>query len=298
MGRENLIKTLYRVLLVEDSAQDALFNLHALERGGLEVESERVETAAQMKRALETKTWDFILSDHRLPQFDGLQALDIYKRSGWDVPFIIVSGLIGEEQAVALLKAGAHDYVMKDNLAGLVPAVKREMQAAEERWIRHRANETDAFLASIVRDCQDAVIGQTLDGRVVSWNSGAEKLYGYTASQIMGESASVLESSYRPAEHPKILEKIKQGEWVPHFETVHLRKNGTPVDVSLTVSPIKEPRGRVIGASTVAQDISRFKQEENERLALIQDLATALARIETQVEVAAASRSVCHSLPG
>src|SRR5262252_4946344 len=105
MGRENLIKTLYRVLLVEDSAQDALFNLHALERGGLEVESERVETAAQMKRALETKTWDFILSDHRLPQFDGLQALDIYKRSGWDVPFIIVSGLIGEEQAVALLKA-------------------------------------------------------------------------------------------------------------------------------------------------------------------------------------------------
>jgi len=267
----------YRVLLIEDCVQDALFNLHTLERGGLEVESERVETAAQLKKALETKTWDFILSDFHLPQFDGLDALEIFKQTGWDIPFIVVSGLIGEEQAVKLLKAGAHDYVMKENLGQLVAAVKREMLAAEERWIRQRTQATESFLASIVRDSEDAIIGETLEGRVVSWNAGAERLYGYTASEIMGESASILESAYRPAERPVLLERLKSGQWVPQFETVHLRKNGTPVEVSLTISPIKEPRGRLIGASTLAQDITLRKQEENSRLELIQDLASALA---------------------
>src|SRR3974390_1193849 len=126
----------YRVLLIEDNVQDAVFNLHALERGGLEVEAERVDTAAKVQHALETKTWDVILSDYHLPEMDDLRALEIYKQTGWDIPFIVVSGLIGEEQAVKLLKAGAHDYVMKDNLAQLVQAVKRELAAAEEPWIR------------------------------------------------------------------------------------------------------------------------------------------------------------------
>jgi PAS domain S-box-containing protein len=264
----------------------------------MEVQSERVETAAQMKHALETKTFDFILSDFHLPAFDGLRALELYNETGWDIPFIVVSGLVGEEQAVKLLKAGAHDYVMKDNLGQLVPAVKRELLAAEERWIRRRTQTTESFLASIVRDSDDAVIGENLDGRIVSWNSSAERLYGYTASEIMGESASILESAYRPADQSAILEKLKAGEWVPHFETVHVRKNGTPVEVSLTISPIKEPRGRVIGASTLAQDISLQKHEENDRLALIQDLVAALARTPTQVvETPALSASACHSRP-
>jgi len=276
------MSTRYKVLLIEDSIQDAVFNLHALERGGLEVESERVETATQLKQALETKTWDFILSDYRLPGFDAVGALELYRQTGWDIPFIVVSGQIGEEHAVKLLKAGAHDYVLKDNLAQLVPAVRRELEAAEERWIRYRTQSTESFLASIVRDSEDAIIGETLDGRVVSWNTGAERLYGYTASQIMGESASILESAYRPTDQSAILEQLKNGQWVPHFETVHMRKNGTPVEVSLTISPIKEPRGRVIGASTLAQDISLRKQEENTRLELIQDLAEALAHSATQ----------------
>ena len=107
----------------------------------------------------------------------------------------------------------------------------------------------------------------------MSWNTGAEKLYGYTASEIMGESASILESSAQPAENSAIREKLKRGQWVPHFETVHLRKNGTPFEVSLTISPIKEPRGRVIGASTLAQDVAVRKREEHSQLALTEDLA-------------------------
>src|SRR5215471_14750139 len=107
--QENSMSVLYRVLLVEDCAVDARFNLHALERGGLQVKCERVDTADSMKSALESKDWDFILSDHRLPGFDALEALALYKGKGLDIPFIIVSGQIGEELAVKLVKAGAHD---------------------------------------------------------------------------------------------------------------------------------------------------------------------------------------------
>jgi PAS domain S-box-containing protein len=269
----------YRVLIIEDSVEDAFFNLRALQRAGLEIQSERVETLPQLTNALETKSWDFILSDYQLPGFNGLKALEMYKQRGLDIPFIVVSGMIGDDQAVKLIKAGAHDYVLKDNLAQLVPTVKREILAAEERWIRQRTHATDSLLASLVRECDDAIIGEMLDGQIVSWNSGAERLYGYTASEIIGEPATILEVPYRPAEQPLVLDRLRHEQRVPRFETVHLRKNRTPVEVSLTISPIKEPRGgRTIGASTVARDITARKQEENERLSLIQDLAAALAQ--------------------
>src|SRR5262249_32681013 len=149
---------------------------------------------------------DFILSDYQMAGFNGLAALAMYKDTGLDVPFIVVSGQIGEEQAVKLIKAGAHDYVMKDNLDQLAPAVRRELMAAEERWIRKRAQATESFLASLVRDCDDAIIGEMLNGQIVSWNAGAQRLYGYTASEIMGQSAAILESPYRPTEQSGILE--------------------------------------------------------------------------------------------
>lgn len=269
----------YRVLLVEDSAQDALINLRHLERGGLAVEHCRVETAAEMKVALESKPWDFILCDYHVPGFNGLAALALYKESGLDIPFIVVSGVIGEEQAVKLIKAGAHEYVMKDNLAALVPAVSRELQASEERCIRRRTEDAEAFLVSLVRSCDEAIIGQTLEGCIVSWNHGAQQIYGYSPSEILGSSFSVLVPPYRPSRQLEILEKISQGEAVPHFETVHLNKNGTAIEVSLMVSPVRDPRGRIIGASSITRDITGHKLEEAERLGLIEDLTTALAQL-------------------
>ena len=258
----------FRVLLIEDCVADARLNLRALRRGGLQLEFERVDTTAEIQRALKAKTWDFILCDYHLPELDGLEALAIYKERGLDIPFIVVSGQIGEEQAVKAIKAGAHEYVMKDHLEHLVPAVKRELQAAEERCIRRRTQATEAFLASIVHYCEEAIIGENLDGAIVSWNAGAERLYGYTASEIIGNSASLLAPTYRPAEQPDVRQKIIGGQQVTHFETVHMRKNGTPVEVSLTVSPVREPRGRIVGASTVSQNITSRKEEENERQAV------------------------------
>lgn len=272
------MSNVYRVLLIEDCVEDAFFNVRMLGRAGMEVKSERVDTLTQLQNALATKTWDFVLCDHRLPGLNGFAALKLFKDSGLDIPFIMVSGQIGEEQAAKLMKAGAHDYVMKDNLEALFPAVKRELRAAEERRARQRTHDTEIFLASIVRDCNDAIFGTTLGGSLVSWNKGAEKLYGYSASEIVGAPATILEPPDQLPKQSDALQKLRSGESVPQFETVHLRKNRTPVTVCLTMSPVRENSGRVIGASTLAHDASLRKQHEDERLELIRELADALAQ--------------------
>ncbi len=131
-----------RVLLVEDSEEDAFLIKRALRQGGFDPVIEQVETPAAMRAALARQTWDAVISDHKMPRFSGLAALQLLKESNLDLPFILVSGTIGEETAVAAMKAGAHDYVMKDNLARLAPAVERELQEAEVRRARRQAEQT------------------------------------------------------------------------------------------------------------------------------------------------------------
>ncbi len=129
------------VLIVEDSESDTALLVRQLEcTGGYEVYHERVETADGMRKALRQGSWDVILSDHTMPQFSAPLALEVLKESELDLPFIVVSGSIGEELAVAAMKAGSHDYVMKDNLARLVPAIERERREAKMR-ASHREAE-------------------------------------------------------------------------------------------------------------------------------------------------------------
>jgi sigma-B regulation protein RsbU (phosphoserine phosphatase) len=129
-----------RILIVDDSEIDAVLLEKALRKDGLAVETKRVDTAAAMREALIYDQWALVISDCRMPQFSADEALKIWKEHAGDKPFIVVSGAIGEEEAVSLLKAGAQDFIMKDNLARLVPAVERELREAEERRI-HRLGE-------------------------------------------------------------------------------------------------------------------------------------------------------------
>lgn len=122
-----------RVLLVEDSEPDALLLVRALRRGGFDCETLRIERRAEMEEALKNGHWDLILADHAMPQFSAPEALQLVKDHGLDIPFIIVSGHIGDETAVEAMRAGAHDYVMKDRLARLLPAAERELREAEIR---------------------------------------------------------------------------------------------------------------------------------------------------------------------
>jgi len=136
-----------RVLIVEDSEEDTELLLEELRRGGYEPIFERIETPVAMVLALNKQTWDIIFSDYTMPHFNGMDALARVRERELDVPFIFVSGTIGEETAVEAIKAGAQDYVMKNNLKRLLPTVERQLHAAAVRRERKRAEETIQYLA-------------------------------------------------------------------------------------------------------------------------------------------------------
>jgi PAS domain S-box-containing protein len=179
------------------------------------------------------------------------------------------------------MRAGASDYVMKDDLPRLGPAVTRELRSARERKIRRQAQLAMAHLAAIVETCDDAIISQTLGGTILSWNSGAERMFGYTAEDMVGESIENLVPRDQQKEISDIRDVIELGRKVERIETVRLRRDGTRMDVSITVSPIKNGDGNIHGASIVLRDITERKRQEKERLRLIEELTEALKRVKT-----------------
>src|SRR5215207_694176 len=131
-----------RVLLIDDSEDDAQLILRELRRGGYDVKYELVETRPAMEAALSKSVWDIVLSDYTMPLFNAMEALETLKATGLDIPFLILSGTINEETAVTALKAGAHDFLLKGKLARLIPAIERELGDAETRRA-HRKAEAD-----------------------------------------------------------------------------------------------------------------------------------------------------------
>jgi PAS domain S-box-containing protein len=124
-------------------------------------------------------------------------------------------------------------------------------------------NTTQQF-AALVESSDDAIISKNLDGIITSWNSGAQRLFGYSAEEVIGKSVSILIPADRPNEEPSILRRLRRGERIEHYETVRRRKDGTSVDISLTISPIKNPSGAIIGASKIARDITERKRSEEQ----------------------------------
>lgn len=291
------------LLMIEDSESDADLVVRKLQKAGYEVRSERVEDADGMKTALIRQSWDVIICDYSLPQFDAPSALALLQKAELDIPFLIVSGAIGEDTAVTMMKAGAHDYLMKSNLARLVPAVEREIREAQMRRERRVAEGVISRLAAIVESSEDAIIGKTLDGVVVNWNPGAEKLYGYTATEIVGCSISVLIPADRPKELPQILDKNKRGEVVTHLETKRRKKDGKIIDVSVTISPIRNAAGEIVGASSIARDITERKRAEHDILQAKEDwertfdaVPDLVAILDNEYRIVRANRSMAAKL--
>jgi PAS domain S-box-containing protein len=259
------MNTPLRVLIVEDSESDAVLIVRRLQQAGYDLVHKRVETAGEMRTALAQPDWDIVLADYRMPQFSASAALEILKASGRDLPFVIVSGTIGEEEAVALMKAGAHDYVMKYNLARLVPAVARELGEAEGRRERRRAEEallkSEAALSSILRA---APIGIGLvTHRVIGWtNEHLTKMTGYSGGELQGQSARMLYESQ--AEFDRVgqvkYSEIKQ-QGTGSIETRWRRKDGKVIDVFLSSTPI-DPLGLDAGVVFTVLDITHRQEAE------------------------------------
>jgi len=145
---------------------------------------------------------------------------------------------------------------------------------------RKHAEAARAHLAAIVTSSDDAIISKSLQGIIRSWNQGAEKIFGYTAAEAVGQPITMLMPPQRVDEEPQILEKIKRGETIAHYETVRRRKDGTEIDISLTISPIRDNAGHIIGASKIARNITVRKQAEAEREHLLRALTAERAHLQ------------------
>lgn len=283
-----MIQITLKLLLLEDSVDDATLLLAELQRKGYAPEHLRVETKGQFLAALQDHLWDAVIADYSLPQFSGPEALKLLRQQHADLPFIMVSGIFGEEMAVAMMKAGADDYILKGNLSRLAPALEREIEAADDRRRRRRAESAMQYLAAIVESSENAIYGKNLENQVVSWNPAAERLFGYRPEEIVGQSVVTLFPSSRQEEWVEVMATVRRGDTLGIRDTERLHKSGRIIPVSATISPIKNLGGEVIGASFIEHDISRQKQAEYERQAaqaerekLVTELQEAAKQIKT-----------------
>src|SRR4051812_33201314 len=190
-----------------------------------------------------------------------------------------VTAFVRGEQSPWLLGSVA----VADMLAvavGILIAI-REVMVADKR-----SDRSEAQLASIVEWSDDAIIGKSLDGTIRSWNRGAERIFGYSASEALGKPITLIIPEERHAEEDQVIAQIRRGETVSHFETVRRAKDGRVLDISLTVSPIRDAAGRVVGASKVARDITSRKRAELEANAMRSKLTGTQARLAAIVDSA------------
>lgn len=256
-----------RLLQVEDSDGDAALIRRSLKRAGYDIAWERVETAREMSEALSRCPWDVIISDYRLPEFDAPAALAVLQESGIDVPFVVVSGTIGEDLAVALMKAGAHDYLMKDNLTRLAPAVEREISDAVRRKQQREAeaalHESERCYRLISEHSGDVVWTYDPEADHFTYVSpSVELMLGYTPSECLGLSiADLVAPESREIARARMrgrAEVLNRGEAGSHLETQQIeaqRKDGTrvPIETIVSLPPGAQDRHEVVG---VTRDIT------------------------------------------
>lgn len=244
-----------KILLMEDDKIDQMAFKRAIAGLAPSCDCAYAFTLAEAKKCLANEQFDLVVSDYKVPDGTGLDLLQFVK----DTPVIMTTGCGSEEVAIKALQMGAKDYLVKDPdlfylklLPSIVEKVMRQTHLEKEI----------ARLAAIVRSTEDAIVGATIDGIVTTWNQGAERVYGYTAEEIVGQSITITIPTDMKANFTENLQKLKNGESVSHFETVRIRKDGTLVDVSATLSPLRNEAGNVVGFSAIIRDITEKKRIE------------------------------------
>ena len=293
------------VLLVEDSPEDAEFIMREIRRGGYEPNFQRVENATQMSTALAEQVWDVVIADYNLPHFSAVHALTLLKETGFDLPFIIVSGNIGEDVAVAAMKAGADDYLMKNNLARLVPAIERELGEALNRSTHRRAEEALRESAEryrvLFQHAPEAIVLHDCDTeRLSEANPEAERLFGLSASRLRLRSPWTLSPDLQPdgsISRDRAIEYIERalaGE-TPRFEWTHLRSDGTEIPCEVSLAAFQIGHRRVVQGAI--RDITERKAAESRLAASREELAQRVDELQrVNLEIETFLYTVSHDL--
>ncbi|MDO8413969.1 MAG: EAL domain-containing protein [Gallionellaceae bacterium] len=280
-----------QLLQIEDSKSDAALIVRLLEKSNYTVKWKRVETAEELRAALIQQPWDIIISDYSLPQFNASAALAILQHSGLDIPFIVVSGTVGETIAVTLMKNGAQDYLMKDHLMRLVPAVTRELAEARNRQERRQAEQERLKLLSILEQSLNEIYlfdAQTLLFQYV--NDCALRNTGHTLAQMQTKTLLHLNPQFYAEAFHKMTAPLRQaGQNKIIFETHHMRADGStyPVEVHLQLAT----SGQRNIFLAVVNDITERKHAEtrimrlNRIHAVLSGINTTIVRVRDRQEL-------------
>lgn len=256
-----------KVLLVEDNLLDAELTLARLSTMDCQCDVTRIDTEAQLREQLRNEVYDVILADFMLPMFSGPEALAIAQQQAPDVPFIFVSGVLGEEHAVDMLKQGATDYVLKQRLQRLPMTVRRAISEAQERRSRIKAEsalrEYETGFRLLVDALRDyAVIGLDRNGSIRSWNSAAERLLGYRADEITGESVSRLYAGEPNNGSDEVLQSLngalQKGSYVR--DRWLTSRTGKVFFASMVTTAIRNDEGDLIGFSKIIRDTTEERR--------------------------------------
>ncbi|HWR40693.1 MAG TPA: HD domain-containing phosphohydrolase [Patescibacteria group bacterium] len=266
---------LLRVLNVEDSESDSLLILQELKKGQYTVEWHRVDSAEEMLSALQDGIWNLILADYTVPGFGALPALALLSEQNQDVPFIIVSGTIDEDAAVKVMKAGARDYVMKDRLRRLLPAVERELAEADrrrqQRLTEQAAGQTAMTMATLAELLPDLFYVTNHQGYYQLVNSAFERYVQQTREDIIGKTCRDI----FPAAVARSIERSDQQVQVDgrvHRQEGRLKVDGEWVYIDNLKVPLRNIDGSVTGIVGLCRDITENKKNELELEARLQQL--------------------------
>lgn len=276
------------MLQIEDNPDDAILIATTLQRAGYNVVWERVDGAAELEAALQRDWWDVITCDYIIPGFGAAPALALLREKRIEVPVLIVTGAVAEDVAVSMMKAGACDFITKENLARLAPAIERELRESAARQARHHAEialfHSQQRLQSVISNARFPIFAVDISGRITSWNPAAERVFGWRGSDILGKSCTLLDSRGLDPLYD-LRERVATGEEVGG-SSVRLRTRvGATIDFRISLAPIRTADGVLAEFSVILGD--DCEQGANLR---IEDLEAANRELD------AFSYSVSHDL--
>jgi PAS domain S-box-containing protein len=280
------------LLIIEDSEDDAQLMARTIQRGGFDVQYERVETESALQASLRLDGWDLVLCDYTLPALNALKALELVKESGRDLPLIIVSGTIGEEMAIAALRGGASDFMLKGNLARLVPAIQRELQDAATRRERRAAEEALRRAETQFRTLIEQlpmIVYVTASNDVSRTTYVSPQVYamlGYTTQEWLKEPMS-WQDAIHPDDRQRVLEAVERSNRTGapfDMEYRMLARDGRVIWFRDQAEPVRDSSGQSLYWQGLMIDVTQKRQQEREQEAIAR-LSQALRQTQTVSDI-------------